>query len=89
MPGMHLSSAMPSIKLDRLEEVGIVEEQRKGLVLMTVGRVLLWMDFLLLAFVYVGLKSGSHMWMWWVLAEGVLGLVLLEIGAHKRGSITR
>ncbi len=89
MPGMHLSSAMPSIKLDRLEEVGIVEEQRKGLVLMTVGRVLLWMDFLLLAFVYVGLRSGSRMWLWWALGEGLLGLVLLEIGAYKRGSITR
>jgi hypothetical protein len=80
---------MPGIKLDRLEEVGIVEEQRKGLVLMTVGRVLLWMDFLLLAFVYVGLRSGSRLWLWWVLGEGLLGLVLLEIGAHKRGSITR
>ncbi len=89
MPGMHLNSAMPSIKLDRLEEVGIVEEQRKGLVLMTVGRVLLWMDFLLLAFVYVGLRSGSRMWLWWVLGEGLLWLVLLEIGAYKRGSITR
>jgi hypothetical protein len=80
---------MPGIKLDRLEEVGIVEEQRQGLVLMTVGRVLLWVDFLLLAFVYVGLRSGSRLWLWWVLGEGLLGLVLLEIGAHKRGRITR
>jgi len=80
---------MPGIKLDRLEEVGIVEEQRQGLVLMTVGRVLLWVDFLLLAFVYVGLRSGSRLWFWWVLGEGLLGLVLLEIGAHKRGRITR
>jgi hypothetical protein len=80
---------MPGIKLERLEEVGIVERLRKGLVLMTVGRVLLWLDFLLLVFVYVGLQSGSHLWMWWVLGEGFLGLVLLEIGAHKRGSITR
>ncbi len=89
MPGVHLSNAMPGIKLERLEEVGIVEEQRKGLVLMTVGRVLLWMDFLLLIFVYVGLRSGSHLWLWWVIVEGVTGLILLEVGAHKRGSITR
>ena len=80
---------MPSIKLERLEEVGIVEEQNKGLVLMTVGRVLLWTDFLLLIFVFVGLQSGSRMWLWWVIGEGLLGLVLLEIGAYKRGSITR
>jgi len=89
MSGMHHKSAMPDIQLSRLEEVGIVQEQRKGLVLMTVGRVLLWMDFILLAFVYVGLRSGSRMWLWWVLGEGLLGMIFLEIGAHKRGSITR
>ena len=55
---------------------------------MTVGKVLLWTDFLLLMFVYVGLRSGSHMWLWWVIIEGVLGLILLEIGIHKRGSLT-
>jgi hypothetical protein len=42
---------MPGIKLNRVEEEGIVEPQRRGLVLITVGKVLLWMDFLLLAFV--------------------------------------
>ena len=80
---------MPSIKLERLEEVGIVEEQNQGLVLMTLGRVLLWADFLLLIFVFVGLESGSRMWLWWVIGQGLLGLILLEMGAHKRGSITR
>jgi hypothetical protein len=80
---------MSGIKLNRLEEEGIVEKQRRGLVLITVGKVLLWFDFLLLAFVYVGLRSGSHMWLWWVLAEGIVGLVLIEVGSHKRGSLTR
>ena len=32
---------------------------------------------LLSIFVYTGLKSGSHMWMWWVLAEGLLGVALI------------
>jgi len=85
----HLTGAMPGIELNRIEEEGIVEDQRRGLVLMTVGKVLLWMDFLLLAFVYVGLRSGSHFWLWWVLGEGILGLVLLEIGSRKRGSLTK
>jgi len=66
----------------------MVERKRSGMVLITVGKVLLWMDFLLLAFVFVGLRSGSQMWMWWVLGEGILGLVLIEIGMHKRGSLT-
>lgn len=56
---------------------------------MTAGKVLLWMDFLLLAFVYVGIRSGSDFWMWWVIIEGVLGLVLLEVGSRKRGSLTQ
>ncbi len=63
--------------------------KRRGMVLITVGKVLLWMDFLLLAFVYVGLRSGSEMWLWWVLGEGILGLVLIEIGTRKRGDLTQ
>jgi hypothetical protein len=50
----------------------------------TVGKVLLWMDALLLIFVYVGLRSGSEMWLWWVAIEGVLGFVLLAVGIYIR-----
>jgi hypothetical protein len=57
---------------------------RRARVAMTVGKVLLWMDLLLLCFVYVGLRSGSKMWLLWVLAEGVLGLVLVLAGAYQR-----
>jgi len=64
------------------------ERKRAGSLLMTLGKVLLWTDFLLLMFVYVGIRSGSHMWLWWVIIEGVLGLILLEIGSYKRGSLT-
>jgi hypothetical protein len=80
---------MSGTKLIRIEESTMEDEKRVGSVLMTLGKVLLWTDFLLLMFVYVGWKSGSHMWLWWVLGEGILGLILLEIGRHKRGSLTR
>jgi hypothetical protein len=80
---------MSGTKLIRIEESAIEDEKRVGSVLMTLGKVLLWTDFLLLMFVYVGWKSGSHMWLWWVLGEGILGLILLEIGRHKRGSLTK
>ena len=80
---------MSGIKLERLEEEGMVERNRSGMALITVGKVLLWMDFLLLAFVLEGLRDGSQMWMWWVLGEGILGLLLIEIGMRKRGSLTR
>jgi len=80
---------MSGINLDRIEEEGILERQRSGLVLITVGKVLLWMDFLLMAFIYVGIRSGSDFWVWWVVAEGVLGLILIEIGVRRRGSLMK
>ncbi len=80
---------MSGIKLQRLEEEGMMERKRSGMALITVGKVLLWTDFLLLAFVFVGLRSGSQMWMWWVIGEGILGLLLIEVGMHRRGSLTK
>jgi hypothetical protein len=85
----HLKFAMPGIKLNRVEDEGIVEPRRFGLGLMTVGKLLLWVDFLLLAFVYDGIRSGSRMWLWWVIGQGVIGLILIEIGWRRRGSLTR
>lgn len=61
-----------------------LEEQRQGSVIMTVGKVLLWMDLILGCFVYVGLRTGSHLFMWWVLGEGLLGLLLLGAGPPMR-----
>jgi hypothetical protein len=78
---------MSGIKLERLEEEGMVERKRSGMALITAGKVLLWVDFVLLIFVYVGLRSGSYMWLWWVVGEGILGLVLIEIGMRKRGRL--
>jgi len=79
---------MSGIKLKRIEEVQIPGGVRAGNTLVTVGKLLLWVDFLLLAFVYVGLRAGSDFWIWWVILEGVIGLLLLEIGSRKRGSLT-
>ena len=38
-------------------EVDVLEEQRQGTVVMTVGKVLLWMDLILACLIYVGLRS--------------------------------
>jgi hypothetical protein len=70
-------------------EAEALEEQRQGSVAMTVGQVLLWMDLLLACFVYVGLQTGSHLFLWWVLGEGLLGVVLLGIGSHRRADARR
>jgi len=61
-------------------EVEALEEQRQGSVLMTTGKVLLWMDLILVCFVYVGLRTGSLLFLWWVLGEAVLGFALMAVG---------
>jgi len=82
---MHPTNAMPETNYVRIkDEAGTAGEARRGAAMITVGKVLLWMDLLLLIFVYTGLKSGSHMWMWWVLGEGLLGIVLIAVGTRKR-----
>ena len=75
---------MPETNYFRLKEEASFGQKRLGAVLVTVGKVLLWMDALLLIFVYVGLRSGSEMWLWWVAIEGVLGFVLLAVGIYLR-----
>lgn len=75
-------------QLIRMEEQGMIDGQRQGLVIMTIGKVLLWFDFILLAFVYDGVRSGSYMWTWWVLGQALLGFSLLAVGAHKRRSLS-
>ena len=75
---------MPGTNYFRLKEEASFGQRSVGAVLVTVGKVLLWMDALLLIFVYVGLRSGSAMWLWWVVIEGVLGFALLAAGIYIR-----
>jgi len=75
---------MPETNYVRLKDEAGIGDARLGAALITVGKVLLWMDLLLLIFVYVGIRSGSHMWMWWVLGEAVLGVVLIVLGTCRR-----
>jgi hypothetical protein len=75
-------------QLSRMDEQSMMEGQRQGLLMMTIGKVLLGFDVILLAFVYDGLRSGSYMWVWWVGGQGLLALVLMAIGAQKRGALT-
>jgi len=80
---------MSGLQLDLLEDEGIAPRKRKGIGLITCGKVLLWMDMLLLLFVFTGLRNGSFFWTWWVLGEGILGFGLVGIGMHLRGPLYR
>jgi hypothetical protein len=80
---------MAGLSLMRQEEALIDETQCKGSVLMATGEVLLYTDLLILiTFLYAGIQDGSHLWTWWVVGQGVLGIVSLAVGAHLRGSLT-
>jgi hypothetical protein len=81
---MHPKNVMPETNYIRLKEEASFGRRRLGAVLVTVGKILLWMDLLLLIFVYVGYRSGSTFWLWWVVIEAVLGAVLLVIGLYRR-----
>jgi hypothetical protein len=81
---------MPEIAEEHIRrEVEALEEQRQGSVLMTVGKVLLWMDLILACFVYVGLRTGSQLFLWWVVGEAVLGFALMGVGTRKRADAQR
>jgi hypothetical protein len=65
-------------------ETASLEVESRGDTIITVGEVLLWFDLILICFVEIGLRTGSHLFLWWVIAEGILGLVLVAIGAHQK-----
>jgi hypothetical protein len=80
--------SMTGKQLMRMEEAGMVDSQRSGLLLMTLGKVLLGFDGILLAFVYNGLRAGSYFYAIWVAIQGLIGLIFLAIGSQKRGSLS-
>jgi len=57
---------------------------RLGSVMATAGKVLLWMDLIPLAFVYVSLRDGSYFWVYWTAMQGILGFALLGFGVRRR-----
>ena len=71
------------------EEELLLRQQRRGGVMKTVGKVLLWFDLIIVCFVYVGLRSGSYLFWWWFFGEFLLGAGLLGYGTHIRSDANR
>lgn len=81
---------MPDIPSDRIQlETGLLNQQRRGGVIVTVAKVLLWMDLLLAIFVYNGIRAGSHLYLWWVVGEFILGAGLIVWGKTMRSDASR
>lgn len=72
----------------RQEEL-LLRQQRRGGLMKTAGKVLLWMDLIIVCFVYVGLESGSHLFWWWFIGEFILGAGLLAYGTHAKSQAGR
>ena len=79
---------MSGKQMIRVEEVQLGGSEAQGSVLMTVGKLLLWTDLIFLAFVYSGVKGGSHLYEYWFTAQFLVGLILLIVGRAKRGPLT-
>ncbi len=74
--------------MDLLESEGIVDRMCKGMALITCGKVLIWTDLLIVLTIgSVGLRAGSSFWTWWTGIEALLGVMLIGIGAHIRGTV--
>jgi hypothetical protein len=86
----HLRSTMADIPSERIQrETGLLDRQRRGGVIVTVGKVLLWMDLILAIFVYDGIRAGSHLYLWWVVGEFILGAGLMVWGKAMRSEASR
>jgi hypothetical protein len=66
------------------QETRALELERRGELIMTVGKALLGMELILVCFVDISVRTGSRLFVWWVIAEGLLGLLLVLIGVHQK-----
>jgi hypothetical protein len=70
-------------------ETAAVALECNGEGMITVGKALLGMDLILVCFVDIGFRTGSLLFLWWVLAEGILGLILIGLGVHRKSEAQR
>jgi len=75
---------MRNIDLLRYREEIQMGKARWGSVAVVTGEVLLWIDLILLSFVYMSIRDGSWFWVWWVLSQGALGGIVLIAGSWYR-----
>jgi len=74
----------PDIDAVRYQEEIQMGQARWGSVAVVSGEVLLWMDLILLSFVYSSIRDGSWFWVWWFLSQGALGAIMVIAGKAYR-----
>lgn len=65
-------------------ETAALELERCGEAIITIGKALLGMELILVCFVDISVRTGSRLFIWWVVVEGLLGLILVAIGVRQK-----
>lgn len=74
-------------RIDR--ESQALELELHGDAIITVGEALLGMDLILVCFVDIGFRTGSYLFFWWVIAEGMLGAIFMVVGSQQKSKAKR
>ena len=60
------------------------ELELRGLAMQSVGVLLLVCDAIPAVFVFVGIRDGSLMWLYWTAIEGLIGIGLVAAGVRLK-----
>ncbi len=90
-PELHKAEVveMPLQRREAEMMEGALEIERQGDVFKALGWGLLAFDTIIVAFVWVGLRTGSDCWLIWTIVEAVLGLALIRMGIYWRDRASR
>jgi hypothetical protein len=81
---------MPNVRPETVrEEELLLGRQRLGGVIKTVGKVLLWMELLIVCFAYMSWRDGSYLFWWWFVGEFILGAAMMVYGTHLKSDAGR
>lgn len=59
------------------------ELEHQALALKAIGALLLVFDAIPAVFIFVGIRDGSLLWLYWTAIEGLLGLALVAAGMRR------
>lgn len=70
--------------VDRRTEDAKIDRMRTGSITMMAGWILLGMAILFGVFVFQEYRDGTHLWRYFIYGMGLIGLVLVLVGARQR-----
>jgi hypothetical protein len=80
---------MSTYDLEQTQLDAMNAEMRSASILQTVGWVLLGFNAIPACLIFVGFRSGSYFWLYWMLVEGAIGFGLVMVGAYLRANAGR